>query len=148
MAALMSVADNLASPESVPQPPNNPSPTSRSPPTTATNVQQRSASRGSQHSPNSSGSNDIFLIRDRSHRTSRSGVPGYDNKLNWMFGGFCRVLGQEVERFKARLLDDRDNVVRRSGSSGCRCCWTSIGTYIKMHPVSRTSRGHALRSMS
>ncbi|XP_060820053.1 interferon regulatory factor 2-binding protein-like B isoform X2 [Bombus pascuorum] len=56
MAALMSVADNLASPESVPQPPNNPSPTSRSPPTTATNVQQRSASRGSQHSPNSSGS--------------------------------------------------------------------------------------------
>ncbi|XP_017795496.1 PREDICTED: interferon regulatory factor 2-binding protein 2 [Habropoda laboriosa] len=56
MAALMSVADNLASPESVPQPPNNPSPTSRSPPTTATNAQQRSASRGSQHSPNSSGS--------------------------------------------------------------------------------------------
>ncbi|XP_076395515.1 protein interacting with Ttk69 and Sin3A [Megachile rotundata] len=55
MAALMSVADNLASPESVPQPPNNPSPTSRSPPTTATNAQQRSASRGSQHSPNSSG---------------------------------------------------------------------------------------------
>ncbi|XP_014472943.1 PREDICTED: interferon regulatory factor 2-binding protein-like [Dinoponera quadriceps] len=56
MAALMSVADNLTSPEPVPQPPNNPSPTSRSPPTTATNAQQRSASRGSQHSPNSSGS--------------------------------------------------------------------------------------------
>ncbi|XP_058804668.1 probable E3 ubiquitin-protein ligase IRF2BPL isoform X2 [Phymastichus coffea] len=56
MAALMSVADNLTSPESVPQPPNNPSPTSRSPPTTAINVQQRSASRGSQHSPNSSAS--------------------------------------------------------------------------------------------
>lgn len=56
MAALMSVADNLTSPEPVPQPPNNPSPTSRSPPTTATNVQQRSASRGSQHSPNGSGS--------------------------------------------------------------------------------------------
>ncbi|XP_043686730.1 interferon regulatory factor 2-binding protein-like B isoform X1 [Vespula pensylvanica] len=54
MAALMSVADNLTSPEPVPQPPNNPSPTSRSPPTTATNVQQRSASRGSQHSPNGS----------------------------------------------------------------------------------------------
>ncbi|XP_023246047.1 interferon regulatory factor 2-binding protein 2-like [Copidosoma floridanum] len=53
MAALMSVADNLASPEPVAQPPNNPSPTSRSPPTTAANVQQRSASRGSQHSPNS-----------------------------------------------------------------------------------------------
>ncbi|KAG5314323.1 I2BP1 protein, partial [Acromyrmex insinuator] len=56
MAALMSVADNLTSPEPVPQPPNNPSPTSRSPPTTAANAQQRSASRGSQHSPNSSGS--------------------------------------------------------------------------------------------
>lgn len=55
MAALMSVADNLTSPEPVPQPPNNPSPTSRSPPTTAANAQQRSASRGSQHSPNSSG---------------------------------------------------------------------------------------------
>lgn len=55
MAALMSVADNLTSPEPVPQPPNNPSPTSRSPPTTATTAQQRSASRGSQHSPNSSG---------------------------------------------------------------------------------------------
>ncbi|XP_001601366.3 interferon regulatory factor 2-binding protein-like B [Nasonia vitripennis] len=55
MAALMSVADNLTSPEPVPQPPSNPSPTSRSPPTTAPNVQQRSASRGSQHSPNSSG---------------------------------------------------------------------------------------------
>ncbi|XP_024937025.1 interferon regulatory factor 2-binding protein-like B isoform X2 [Cephus cinctus] len=55
MAALMSVADNLTSPEPVPQPPNNPSPTSRSPPTTAANAQQqRSASRGSQHSPNSS----------------------------------------------------------------------------------------------
>ncbi|XP_011497067.1 PREDICTED: interferon regulatory factor 2-binding protein-like B [Ceratosolen solmsi marchali] len=56
MAALMSVADNLTSPEPIPQPPNNPSPTSRSPPTTAANAQQRSASRGSQHSPNSSGS--------------------------------------------------------------------------------------------
>lgn len=55
MAALMSVADNLTSPEPVPQPPNNSSPTSRSPPTT-TAAQQRSASRGSQHSPNSSGS--------------------------------------------------------------------------------------------
>ncbi|XP_066602271.1 interferon regulatory factor 2-binding protein 2-A isoform X2 [Prorops nasuta] len=54
MAALMSVADNITSPESVPQPPKNPSPTSRSPPTTAANA-QRSASRGSQHSPNSSG---------------------------------------------------------------------------------------------
>lgn len=62
MAALMSVADNLASPESVPQPPNNPSPTSRSPPTTATNAQQRSASRGSQHSPNSSGKCLFFLF--------------------------------------------------------------------------------------
>ncbi|KAG8042238.1 hypothetical protein G9C98_004872 [Cotesia typhae] len=56
MAALMSVADTLTSPEPVSQPPNNPSPTSRSPPTTASNVQQRSVSRGSQHSPNSSGS--------------------------------------------------------------------------------------------
>jgi hypothetical protein len=55
MAALMSVADNLTSPEPISQPSNNPSPTSRSPPTTATNAQQRSASRGSQHSPNSSG---------------------------------------------------------------------------------------------
>lgn len=55
MAALMSVADNLTSPESVPQPPSNPSPTSRSPPTTATNTQQRSTSRSSQHSPNSTG---------------------------------------------------------------------------------------------
>ena len=62
MAALMSVTDNLTSPEPVPQPPNNTSPTSRSPPTTAANAQQqqqqqqqRSASRGSQHSPNGSG---------------------------------------------------------------------------------------------
>lgn len=55
MAALMSVADTLTSPEPVPQPPQNPSPTSRSPPTTASNAQQRSVSRGSQHSPNSSG---------------------------------------------------------------------------------------------
>ncbi|XP_029660935.1 interferon regulatory factor 2-binding protein-like A isoform X3 [Formica exsecta] len=56
MAALMSVADNLTSPEPVPQPPNNPSPTNRSPPTTAATAQQRSASRGSQHSPNSTDS--------------------------------------------------------------------------------------------
>ncbi|XP_034947621.1 interferon regulatory factor 2-binding protein-like A [Chelonus insularis] len=55
MAALMSVADTLTSPEPVPQPPNNPSPTSRSPPTTATNAQQRSVSRCSQHSPNNTG---------------------------------------------------------------------------------------------
>lgn len=55
MAALMSVADTLTSPEPVSQPSNNPSPTSRSPPTTASNAQQRSVSRGSQHSPNSSG---------------------------------------------------------------------------------------------
>ncbi|XP_023289821.1 interferon regulatory factor 2-binding protein-like B isoform X2 [Orussus abietinus] len=56
MAALMSVADNLTSPEPVPQPSNNSSPTSRSPPTTAANAQQqRSTSRGSQHSPNGSG---------------------------------------------------------------------------------------------
>ncbi|KAK0158779.1 hypothetical protein PV328_009733 [Microctonus aethiopoides] len=58
MAALMSVADTLTSPEPVPQSSNNPSPTSRSPPTPAVNIsvpQQRSVSRGSQHSPNSSG---------------------------------------------------------------------------------------------
>lgn len=66
MAALMSVADNLTSPEPVPQPPNNPSPTSRSPPTTAANAQQRSASRGSQHSPNSSGNySSICLVFSR-----------------------------------------------------------------------------------
>lgn len=62
MAALMSVADTLTSPEPVSQPPNNPSPTSRSPPTTASNVQQRSVSRGSQHSPNSSGIHCIMLL--------------------------------------------------------------------------------------
>lgn len=62
MAALMSVADNLASPEPVPQP-NNPSPTSRSPPTTAATAQQRSASRGSQHSPNSSGESLFCKLR-------------------------------------------------------------------------------------
>ena len=54
MAALMSVADNLSSSESVSQQSNNPSPTSRSPPTTAPNAQQRAASRGPQHSPNQS----------------------------------------------------------------------------------------------
>ncbi|XP_063976308.1 interferon regulatory factor 2-binding protein 2 [Diachasmimorpha longicaudata] len=56
MAALMSVADTLTSPEPVSQPPNNPSPTSRSPPTTTATGPQRSVSRGSQHSPNGSGS--------------------------------------------------------------------------------------------
>lgn len=44
MAALMSVADNL--------PPGSPRSTGGSPPT---NVAPRSASRGSQHSPNSTG---------------------------------------------------------------------------------------------
>ncbi|KAJ8686196.1 hypothetical protein QAD02_021990 [Eretmocerus hayati] len=69
MAALMSVADNLASPESVPQP-NNSSPTSRSPPTTAANAQQRSASRGSQHSPNSSGPSGRRSSGSRQHVSS------------------------------------------------------------------------------
>lgn len=49
MAALMSVADNL--------PPGSPRSTGGSPPT---NVAPRSASRGSQHSPNSTGMNDFY----------------------------------------------------------------------------------------
>ncbi|KAG7197591.1 hypothetical protein KM043_006056 [Ampulex compressa] len=97
MAALMSVADNLTSPESVPQLPNNPSPTSRSPPTT--NTQQRSASRASQHSPNSTGS---------SSRRSSSSRHVSSTTVTSSEGAVAQVAGSELASIlKCTLCQER-----------------------------------------
>lgn len=57
------------------------------------------------------------------------------------------IVGQEVQRFKTRIVNDCNNIIRGSSCSGC-WCRTSLSTNIKMHVVSRTPRGHAFRSVS
>lgn len=145
MAALMSVADNLASPESVPQPPNNPSPTSRSPPTTATNAQQRSASRSSQHSPNSSGKE--HRLKSNIRRCLFTSGNACKYILRNVLYRCCRRVGKEVHwRLKARVVHDRNDIVGGSCRPG-RWRGTSVSTNFEMHPVPGTSRRHALRTV-
>lgn len=58
-----------------------------------------------------------------------------------------RNVREKIKLFQARIFDDGNDVVRRcSGTiSGCRAC---ISANLKMHTLSRTSRGHALCTMS
>ena len=99
MAALMSVTDNLTSPEPVPQPPNNTSPTSRSPPTTAVNAQQRSASRGSQHSPNGSG---VYIFKKR-----RKGIISLSKNLTNQCNRSAKnsiLINQQLIEYKLQIV--------------------------------------------